>query len=125
MSLILKKGIAIDNLCVQLLLSIIVINDLFKELKKDCVITACTNGTHSYSSLHWCGRAVDIRSKVFGESDEKKKIVIIVREKLGSLKDYDFILENLNLENEHFHLEWQPKAKLPLAKPVEKDTQVA
>lgn len=69
-------------------------------LDVDIVITSGTDGTHKRNSLHYRGRALDLRTKTLG--DDKYLWAETVKRRLG--KGYDVILES-----DHLHVEWDPK----------------
>lgn len=70
------------------------------------IITEITGGKHSPKSLHYCGKAADLRSKHLN-SDTKIAILMKTTQILG--EHCDFILEAEGQDNEHFHLEYDPK----------------
>lgn len=79
-----------------------------------CTITSCNDSKHGAGSLHPYGRAFDVRTKnieaLTGSSNataRKQDIVRICREQLGP--QFDVVLEDLGGENEHMHVEWDPK----------------
>lgn len=62
------------------------------------------NGTHGKWSLHYSFRAADFGSKEFSN---KQEIVAELQSALGP--KYDVLLENPGTDNEHFHVEYDPK----------------
>lgn len=69
-------------------------------------ITSVNDGVHKPGSLHYVGRAVDIRCRYY--PPEK------VREVVADFKafydaDYDLLWENQGTPNEHLHLEYDPE----------------
>ena len=87
----------------ELIIAIMVANDVYKEYSKDMVITSLNDSTHSYSSLHYAGAAVDLRTSYFNDQ-EKAEVVSKIKDRLNG--DYDVVLES-----DHIHLEWQPKTR--------------
>ena len=63
---------------------------------------------HSATSLHYSGNAADIRSRTILDV-AKQTIIDIFKEDMTI--DFDLILEGEGTENEHFHLEYQPKRR--------------
>lgn len=74
----------------------------------DTVITSGNDGRHSYGSLHHMNRAVDARTKDVDRA-LVETIIKKMREMLGP--DFDLIHENVGQENEHLHIESQPKQR--------------
>ena len=71
-------------------------------------VTSMKDGKHSVNSLHYSGMAVDIRSKHLSQEDSRK-VFFALRNDLGP--DFDVLLENEGKENEHYHVESDPKVK--------------
>ena len=70
-------------------------------------ITSVNEGRHMSGSLHYQGRALDIRSKIY--PPEKVAEVVSEFKKLYD-KDYDLIWESQGKPNEHLHLEYDPRS---------------
>jgi hypothetical protein len=70
------------------------------------VLTSGDDSHHSNTSLHYAGNAHDWRSRHL-PADVKLQLRETVNQALGP--DYDFILEDLGEDNEHFHLQYKPK----------------
>jgi len=75
------------------------------ELKNisECVVTSMNDSTHSPTSLHYAGCAVDFRIWNVPEL-ERDQIVVMLKSRLRD--EYDIINEG-----DHYHVEWQPKRK--------------
>lgn len=71
-------------------------------------ITSANDRSHSYTSLHYDGGAVDIDSKPYPR-DSVRDFTAKLNAELGP--DFDLILEDFSFPNEHWHLEWQPKRR--------------
>lgn len=117
MAILLKKDakLSIKQLKPQTLLGICILEGVFRKAGCDVIITCGDNGTHSPGSLHASGFAVDIRSKhidraLLNSILEESKHALGTHIP-GSAKQYDIILEALNMPNEHFHLEYDPIKK--------------
>jgi len=102
--LLLKPGVRVAGMRPEILFAIIAAERVCAEMGVDCVVTACVDGVHQAGSLHYCGLAVDLRSRNFRPGDADKAIARI-KQCLGA--DYDVVLEN-----DHLHLEYQPKQPL-------------
>lgn len=114
----LKLGVNLDGLKPQTLLAMIVVNQVYSSNKFACTITSCNDGKHSVSSLHYLGRAFDVRTKnlqvwtraqldAVATLKLKETIVSMIKTQLGP--QFDVLLEDLNTANEHIHVEWDPK----------------
>lgn len=71
----------------------------------ELVITSANDSTHSAKSLHYHDLALDLRSKNVPVSVKMR----LLKEMKERLVGYDVILEHFDKENEHFHLEYDPK----------------
>lgn len=103
----LKEGACVKGLKAEVLLGYLIVASVLHTYGYGAVITEGSGGTHMPESLHYEGYAVDIRSKHVKTIEEKESIMATAVKALGS--NFDLILENLGLENEHWHLEFQPK----------------
>lgn len=91
----------------QILLAIVVAEMLLKDLGAECWVTSLDDSKHSVESKHYTGQAVDLRTK---NLDEEQKTAFLIRMK-GRLTQlgFDVILEARNTDNEHLHVEYDPK----------------
>lgn len=92
-----------QNLSPQIVLALIVIDQVMHQFGKQAMITSINDATHSKTSLHYAGCAVDIRSRWF---DNPRAVLETCQQALGNSEDFDMILES-----DHFHCEWQPKRR--------------
>lgn len=83
-----------------------IIRDVFRDCGSRCIVTSANDGRHSANSLHYKGMALDLRTKHV-EEPIKSLIVKKLVEQLGS--QFDVVLESLGLDNEHLHVEFDPK----------------
>ena len=102
--LLLKPGVRVAGLRPEILIAVVAAERVYAEMGVDCVITACVDGVHQAGSLHYCGLAVDLRSRDFRPGDADKAIARI-KQCLGA--DYDVVLEN-----DHIHVEFDQKQPL-------------
>jgi hypothetical protein len=110
MSLSLKPGVRLGGLQPQIVLAALVIEDLYEELRVQCVVTSCNDGTHKSNSKHYSGNALDFRTKTVPRG-LLMGLVASVKASLGT--DFDVILESINGDNEHLHVEFDPKGAAP------------
>lgn len=99
----LKDGVKLDKLQPQIVLGLISIHAIWDRytLGFPLTITSGSEGTHKAGSLHYVGRAVDIRTSCLSEP-QLKPLVTLFRNALGN--DFDVILEV-----DHIHIEYDPK----------------
>ena len=84
-------------------LALLVINDVFREMVGvEAVITSGRDGKHSSKSLHYAGQAIDLRTRHMDDA----QITIALRELQNRLEPIGF---DVILEQDHFHIEYQPK----------------
>lgn len=102
-----KASASIQGLKAELLLGLIVVCSVFDKYKVELIVTEVTGGQHKHESLHYVGLAADIRSKHIDSDALKDVLLAECREALG--RDFDMILESLGKEQEHYHLEFDPK----------------
>lgn len=99
-----KEGVSVRGIRPEIMLAITIIQDIFRELNVDCVITSAVDGQHSINSLHYVGFAIDIRNKTIVVGERKR---IRNRIKLHLGQEYDVIFET-----DHYHIEYQPKTQI-------------
>jgi len=105
-----KEGVNIRGTCPEILEGQMVVNEVLAQYGYITFVTCGREGSHSWTSRHYDGRARDYRSKHI-HRDMLPHVRNEIKSRLKPLRDFDFILEGLNGPNEHFHLEWQPKGE--------------
>jgi hypothetical protein len=101
--IVLAENVSLKGLGAPIVVGLMMLSHIAENLEvAELVITSATDGTHSTGSLHKKGAALDIRSKNLSP-DQKKALLRAF--KAGAEKQFDFILEDQGLSNEHFHLE--------------------
>ena len=101
-----KPGVDVTGIGTEVLLGAIMFADVLWKKGIPAVITSCKDSKHKIGSLHYVGKAVDIRlASRFNTSENiDLKMLMEGREALGY--QYDLVLES-----DHFHLEFDPKTK--------------
>lgn len=85
--------------------AIYIAHNIWRQYGADLVVTSIRDGTHKNGSLHYEGRAVDLRSNNLNnaiDQDAAEKL----RRALGD--EYDVLFEYPDTPNEHVHLEHDP-----------------
>ena len=82
------------------------IQQIFASFHYDCIVTSANDGMHGPHSLHYKGKALDLRTKHLQMMD-KATIIDTIRESLGA--QFDVVFEDAGLANEHLHCEFDPK----------------
>ena len=97
----LKAGVRTLGVRPEIVLALMIAKDVYAGHGQAAafVITSIIEGVHARASIHYMGGAVDLRRPVIKTTE----IVDDLAAKLGD--DYDVVLEN-----DHVHIEWQPKA---------------
>ena len=99
----LKPGVRLTDLAPQMVLAALVIDGLYGDM--ECVITSANDAKHSAASLHYKGGALDFRTKTY--AGDKQALRDEIKAALG--QDFDVVLEALGEDNEHLHVEHDPK----------------
>lgn len=103
----LKPGVKLTDLAPQVVLAIAAAESIwFKHGQTTLVVTSCNDGSHKPTSLHYRGRAVDLRSKALPEF-ARQEAVQELREALGV--EFDVLHEGIGSATEHVHCEYDPK----------------
>lgn len=71
-----------------------------KHVDRDALITSARDGEHKTDSLHYSGKAIDLRTRDM-DTGIARKVTRDIQNELG--RDYDVILEH-----NHIHLEYDP-----------------
>jgi hypothetical protein len=101
MSLELKPGVTLLGLVPQMVIAALVVERLYDLAGADCVITAGNDGSHSETSEHYAGRALDFRTRTLTQ-DAVQQIVSHAQQSLGP----DF---GVLLEADHMHVHYRPQ----------------
>lgn len=99
-----KPSVMVPFVDTELLRGLIFFAETVKEITPtdEITVTSVVDGIHMKGSLHYEGKAADIRSHVYN----KELVLRIIAEfKLHHDKEYDLIWEYAGTSNEHFHLE--------------------
>jgi hypothetical protein len=96
--------VQIQGLRPEMLFALQVAAGVYAAHGQDCVVTSLNDGKHSITSLHYAGCAADLRTRVFASDTEAKQVTEEIRSALNV--DYDLVFEN-----DHIHLEYQPRRR--------------
>ena len=91
----------------QTILLLQIMDSLSDRHKLDLEVSHIIDGIHTRASIHYIGGAPDVIFKSPATTDRKLAYVAALKASVGP--DFDIILEDLNLPNEHIHGEYQPK----------------
>ena len=103
----LKASVKFGNHLLAISFAATVVNDIFNKAGYPFVITSCNDSTHGLHSLHYADAAFDFRSKHILKTEEKQQMLSLIKEALTA--DFDVLLEDAGTDQEHFHLEYDPK----------------
>lgn len=96
-----KPGVSITGIAPEAVLGLLVVATVFEQWGAHLTVTAVTDGKHMEGSLHYRGRAFDLRLP-----EQKDLIVRELQSALG--KQWDVVLEK-----DHIHVEFDPKEGKP------------
>lgn len=95
--------VSVNGFCPEIVFALVVANELYAERHVPLVITSGSEhaAAHSYTSLHYAGCAVDLRTR---ELSDPADLAFELKARLG--KDFDVIFEG-----DHIHVEFQPRRR--------------
>jgi hypothetical protein len=97
-----KPGVSLEKLTPQMAVAYTIASFIFQEKAGvPCVITSGDDSKHGPNSLHYEGKALDLRTKHLGPA-EVHPVFVALRDALGPAFD-------VVLEEDHLHLEYDPK----------------
>ena len=105
--MMMKPGVRLTDLCPQMVLATMVVDRVLSRHGVECVVTSCNDGKHSAASWHYKGRACDYRSKFDALNGFEIQVRDEIKAALGD--DFDVLIEGVGTDNEHFHVEYDPK----------------
>lgn len=112
MTLRIKKSAFPGGLKPEMVLAAIVVEGVFNEIGRECWITSANDSKHKDASLHYAGMALDFRTKHV----PRQQVPALIQAIKDALPDcYEVILESFGQDNEHAHLEFDPKP-LPIVR---------
>jgi hypothetical protein len=79
----------------------------FRDNNAQCIVTSANDSTHGANSLHYKGKALDLRTKHIRDESTKLAIIKRITHDLGP--QFDVVYESAGRDNEHVHLEFDPK----------------
>lgn len=103
----LKPGVQISSMHPMLLEAILIAQEVYLDAGQAFTITSLTDGVHSSNSLHYKGRAADLRTRDL-KGLAPDKLAALIRAKLADFSlgegfaqsPYDVVLEK-----DHIHVE--------------------
>jgi hypothetical protein len=101
----LKPGVKLEGVCPEIVLALQVANTVYEDAGQRLTVTSVCDGTHKPGSLHYKGKAADLRLR-----DVPRARWETLREMVAAAVgvEFDVVLE---LEPPHLHLELDPKPK--------------
>ncbi len=96
-----KEGVRLQGLQTEMILALMIAEKIWESHGQEIVITSATDGPHSNMSLHYCGRALDFRTRYF-VINVREIVFEELKESLSS--EFDVVLHKT-----HIHVEYDPK----------------
>ncbi len=107
----LKPGVRIGGIRPEVLFAVLVAEGVWKKHgAEELVWSGGIEGTHTRGSEHYTFLAADLRTKDLGTVYDRgpaKLACAELQDRIGP--DYDVLFENEGQENEHCHVEFDPK----------------
>lgn len=106
--MIFKSGsIRVRDIRPELVMALQIIDSIYKIYAgAECTITSINDGKHKAGSLHYKGKAADVRTKGHPQV-AMQRIVKTAKALLDA--EFDIVWEDVGLDNEHLHIEYDPK----------------
>ena len=92
-----KPGVTLNGLDLSMRMVLMVADEIWKSFGQELVVTSALDGTHSASSLHYYGYALDFRTRYFTEPQKWE-----VFELLSSSLPKSFVVY---MHDTHIHVE--------------------
>lgn len=105
MALLLKANVRFGSNVFAMCIAAQVVESIYREIGKDCVITSANDSKHSDNSFHKKDGALDFRTHILSDS-QKDYVLSEMKRRLND--SYDILLEGRGTSNEHFHIENDP-----------------
>lgn len=96
-----KSGVRILGICPEVLLAASIAESVYLKYSAEATITAGIDSKHSRASMHYAGRAIDLRINNV-KQDQWSHLRQDLADSLGA--DFDVLLES-----DHIHVEYEPK----------------
>lgn len=99
-----KHGVDLRGIAPQMAVAYIIAESIYQEKAGvHCVITSCSDGKHGPNSLHYKGKALDLRISNL-RPEQIHPVFNSLKQALGG--QFDTVLES-----DHIHCEFDPKEK--------------
>lgn len=104
-----KIGVSLKGMVPQMAVALQVAEAVFRdEADANVIVTSGNDSQHSPTSLHYLGRAVDLRTKHLLPG-QPEIVADTLRRALGHL-GFDVVFEGRGTDSEHIHLELDRRA---------------
>ena len=105
----LNQGGRLTNLCPQMALAVVMVDQAYESFVPETWVTSVNDGTHGPTSLHPKGQAVDFRLHNVYKPTRPALVEHIKRRLNHGEGQFEVYWEAIGTENEHLHLEYDPK----------------
>jgi hypothetical protein len=104
-----KEGVKLEGLAPQMVLAFVIAQTVYSDRGFPCIVTSGSDGAHQSDSLHYMGKALDIRLPSWYGAQYKSQDQLVfdaIYKSLNAPLLYDVVYEA-----DHIHVEYQPKFK--------------
>jgi hypothetical protein len=103
-----KEGASLQGLDIRMRPVLIVANQIWRVHGQELVITSGTDGAHSAGSLHYYGRAVDLRIRDF-DAQTVSLVFVALKKELDDLGNKYISYYDVVQHKTHIHAEYDPR----------------
>lgn len=105
--LLFSKSVQLNGLKPEMICVLIVVAEIFAELRETVYVSSALDGEHMRASLHKIGHALDFWAVTWENESDLVSLRDAVHTRLTD--EYDVLAEWKGGNGQHLHVEFQPK----------------